>query len=105
MLGWEVCTRSSPVWSEPERYRTTGSGGESRGASWECLIHLEIPHCSFRIPFPSFKSDSGFLQLSHCHCQTNLRKLGALVSLGAVDVWGFRRRRMSSDRLVCSLFA
>ena len=64
-------------------------GEESRGVVWEYLIHMEIPHCSFKIPFPSFKSDSGFLQLIHGHCQTNLRKLGVLMSLDAVNVWGF----------------
>lgn len=75
------------MWSEPERYGPAGSGEESCGVAWEYLIHMEIPHCSFKIPFPSFKSDSDFLQLIHGHCQTNLRKLGALASLDAVNVW------------------
>lgn len=69
------------MWSEPERYGPAGSGEESHGVSREYLIHVEIPHCRFKIPFYSFKSDSGFLPLSHGHCQMNLRKLGALVSL------------------------
>lgn len=77
------------MWSEPECYGPAGSGEESHGVPWEYLIHMEIPHCSFKIPFPSFISDSGFLQLIHGHCQMNLRKLGACVSLDAVNVWGF----------------
>lgn len=67
---------------------------------------MEIPRCSFKILSPSFKSDSSFLQLIHGHCQMDLRKLGALMSLDAVSVCGFSgRERMSSDHLFCSLFA
>lgn len=86
MLGWEVCTRNSPVWSEPEHYWPTQSGEESRGVVWEYLIHMEIAHCCSKIHFPSIKSDRGFLQLIHSHC---LRKLGELLSLDAGNVWGF----------------
>lgn len=51
-----------------------GIGEQSHGAAREYLIHMEIPHWSFKIPFPSFKSARGFLQLIHGHCQMNLRK-------------------------------
>lgn len=86
MLGWEVCTSCSPVWSEPEHYWHTQSGEESHGVVWEYLIHMEIAHCSFKIHFPSFKSDRGFLQLIHGHC---LRKLGELLGLDAEMVGAF----------------
>lgn len=51
-----------------------GSGEQSCGVAQEYLIRMEIPHWSFKIPFPSFKSARGFLQLIHGHCQMNLRE-------------------------------
>lgn len=51
-----------------------GSEEQSCGVAQEYLIHMEIPHWSFKIPFPSFKSARGFLQLIHGHCQMNLRE-------------------------------
>lgn len=84
-------------------------GEESSGVSWcEYSIHMEIPHCSFKIPFPSFKSDSVFLQLINGYCQMNLGKSGARMSLAAVNVWDFLEREgkgVSSDHLFHSLFA
>lgn len=57
--------------------------------SWEYLIHLEIPNCSFKIPFPSFKSGNGVLQLSHGHCQTNLRQVRCTAEPGCCKRLGF----------------
>lgn len=106
MQGWEACT-SSAAW--PERCGPAGRGEESSGVPWwEYSIHMEIPHCSFKIPFPSFKSDSVFLQLIDGYCQMNLGKSGARMSLAAVNVWGFLElegKGVSSDHLFHSLFA
>lgn len=51
-----------------------GTGEQSCGVAQECLIHVEIAHWSFKIPFPSFKSAHGFLQLICGHCQMNPRR-------------------------------
>lgn len=91
MQGWEACT-SSAAW--PERCGPAGRGEESSGVPWwEYSIHMEIPHCSFKIPFPSFKSDSVFLQLIDGYCQMNLGNSGAHMNLAAVNVWGFWNSR------------
>lgn len=83
--------------------RACGSREESSGASGEYLFHMEIPHCSFKIPFPSFKSDSGFLQLIHGYCQMNLGRFGARVGLNAVNAWGFfgTQRERAEQRSFC----
>lgn len=71
MLGWEFAP--GLLLCGHRALQACGSGEQSCRMAREYLIHVEILHWSFKIPFPSFKPARGFLQLIHGHCQMNLR--------------------------------